>query len=77
MRTASSGTKASKGGSLELLDKVCIRRSIGCKASDAISKKKLDAFARGEPEPSTVDHSAVEKLAELTTVIRRLLRQKT
>jgi predicted NBD/HSP70 family sugar kinase len=79
------GDKASKGAFRELLDDVrsILRTSgpdpLGGKASDEISKKKLDALlANGEAEAGAVVQSAIEKFAgRLAAVISRFLRQKT
>jgi hypothetical protein len=79
------GDKANRGAFSKLLDDVrnTLRASgadpLGGKASDEISKKKLDTLlAKGEAEAGAVVQSAVEKFAgQFAAVISRFLRQKT
>ena len=79
------GDKASKRAFREALDDVraTLRKAgldpLGKKASDEISKKKLDAvLATGDAEAGAVVQSAVEMFAcRLANVIKRFLRQKS
>ena len=79
------GDKASKSAFREALDDVrsTLRKAgldpLGKKASDEISKKKLDAvLAKGDAEAGAVVQSAVETFAgQLAGVIKRFLRQKS